>query len=485
MGTAYLILVGIAAIALLLFLVMAFKWPAYIALVAVSVVAAVAAGMPLDEVIPTVIAGMGGTLGSVALLVGLGAMLGGIVEKTGGAEALARSITRKLGEDRVVPALVIAASLISIPIFYDVAFIILVPLIYSFGKAAGHRSPLILGLPIGPLMVYIHNTVPPHPGITAATVSLTGDVGLLMLVGLAISVPVGVVAYFLAKYLNRTVFELSPEIQEHFVHAGADEPIAGIDQNGGGSGGSTGSGGTAAVGAATSTSAPTAPVRTAPGGGEVLFAILLPVAMIAVGTIGNLLFEDGSAEARATAFIGAPAFALLVACVLSYYLLGVRHHWSAGEVTEIMEGALGPAAVVIFVTGAGGVLAKVLTESGIGDALANSLLQTGIPIIVLAFLLSAAFKVSQGSGTVASQTTAALLASTIIGGDYSAIQIVLILVAIGCGANSLTHVNDSAFWITTKYLGLSVADGFKTWSLMGLVLALTGFAMSCLLWLIV
>ena len=482
MGTAFLILVGIAAIALLLILVMVFKWPAYIALVAVSVAAAVAAGMPLDEVIPTVIAGMGGTLGSVALLVGLGAMLGGVVEKTGGAEALARSFTRRLGEDRVVPALVIAASLISIPIFYDVAFIILVPLIYSFGKAAGHRSPLILGLPIGPLMVYIHNTVPPHPGITAATVSLTGDVGLLMLVGLAIAIPVGIVAYFLAKYLNRTVFDLAPEIQEHYLHAGADEPIAGIDQNGSIEGGAGASGTTRSGGATTAT---TTRVKTAPGGGEVLFAILLPVVMIAVGTIGNLVFEPGSGAARATAFIGAPAFALLVACVLSYYMLGVRHHWSAGEVTEIMEGALGPAAVVIFVTGAGGVLAKVLTESGIGDALANSLLQTGIPIIVLAFLLSAAFKVSQGSGTVASQTTAALLASTIIGGDYSAIQIVLILVAIGCGANSLTHVNDSAFWITTKYLGLSVADGFKTWSLMGLVLALTGFAISCLLWLVV
>lgn len=478
MDTGYLIAVGVGAIALLLALVMACKWPAYIALLFVSVAAAVAAGMPLDQVVPTVIEGMGGTLGSVALLVGLGAMLGGIVEKSGGAEALARSIAGKLGEKRVVPAMVLASSLIAIPIFYDVAFIILVPIIYSFGKAAGHRSPLVLGIPIGPLMVYIHNTTPPHPGITAATLSLEGDVGLLMLLGLAIAIPVGLVAYFFGKFLNRKHYQLDPEIQKQFDTAGAADAV--VDPDSGARPDGDGATTTMTIGAETVTTR----AKTLPGGGEVLLAILLPVVMIAAGTIGNLAFDEGTTVWRVTSFIGAPAFALLVAALVAYYMLGVRHHWSAGEVTTIMEDALGPAAVVIFVTGAGGVLAKVLTESGIGDALANALLGTGIPILLLAFILSAAFKVSQGSGTVASQTAAALLASTIIGGDFTAFQVALILVAIGCGANSLTHVNDSAFWITTKYLGLSVADGLKTWSLMGLVLSLTGFTMASLLWLV-
>lgn len=457
----YLIIVGIAAIALLLVMVMVFKWPAYIALLAVSVIAAVAAGLPLNEIVPTLIAGMGGTLGSVALLVGLGAMLGGVIERTGGATALAHTITAKLGEKRLVPALVIAACIISIPIFYDVAFIILVPIIYSFGKAAGHRSPVILGLPMAPLMVYIHNTVPPHPGITAATASLGGDVGLLMLVGLAIAVPVGVVAYFLSKFLNRKHFAVSPEVQESFARGAAEDVQMDV----------TGT---------TATS-----VKTPPSGLAVLFTILLPVAMIATGTIGNMLLDEDSTAWRVTSFIGAPAFALLTAALIAYYLLGVRHNWSTREVTGIMEDALGPAAVVIFVTGAGGVLARVLTETGIGDALASALLGTGIPILLLAFVLAAAFKVSQGSGTVAAQTSAALLASTILSGDFTAIQIALILVAIGCGANSLTHVNDSAFWITTKYLGLSVADGLKTWSLMGLSLSLTGMAVTSVLWLLV
>src|SRR5699024_6095137 len=114
--------------------------------------------------------------------------------------------------------------------------------------------------------------------------------------------------------------------------------------------------------------------------------------------------------------------------------------------------------------------------------IADALLGTGRHILPLSFLLAAAFKVSQGSGTVAAQTVGGILATTILSGDFSVLQVALILVAIGCGSNSLTHVNDSAFWITTRYLGLSVIDGLKTWSVMGLVLALTGFAATSILW---
>lgn len=473
MGATYLISVAIIAIIALLLLVTVLKWPAYIALLAVAVVTALVSGVAPSEVIPLIIDGMGSTLGSVALLVGLGAMLGGILEKSGSAAVIAEEFRKRLGAKRSGIALLLAASLIAIPIFYDVAFIILVPIIYSFARAAGHKNPLIIGLPIAPFMVYLHNTLPPHPGITAATGSLEGDVGVLLLLGLAIAVPVGFVAFYTAKVLNFKQYAMTPEVSEHFHELPASPQTR-----------TTPTGGTDTIEAVELSESKTQR-ETTPALWEVLLCILLPLVLIAVGTISALVLPEDHPALEVTAFLGAPSFALLVAAILSFYLLGIRHKRTGASVGEIMDDALGPAAVVVFVTGAGGVFAGVLTATGIGQAISDALLGTGMHILPLAFLLSAAFKVSQGSGTVAAQTVGGILATTVLSGDYTTLQIALLLVAIGCGSNSLTHVNDSAFWITTRYLGLSVADGLKTWSVMGLVLALTGFSITSALWVLV
>ncbi|WP_145943783.1 GntT/GntP/DsdX family permease [Corynebacterium glyciniphilum] len=487
MGAAYLIVLAIIAIAALLVLVTVLKWPAYIALLAIAVVTALAAGTSPSEVMPLIIDGMGSTLGSVALLVGLGAMLGGILEKSGSAAVLANSFRIRLGEKRSGTALLLAASLVAIPIFYDVAFIILVPIVYSFARMAGHRSPIILGLPIAPFMVYLHNTLPPHPGITAATGSLGGDVGVLLMMGLVIAVPVGFVAVYMAKLLNLKEYVMTPDVTRRFAAVSTSPHAQPIRAGGGDSSGRECDSGDAEI------SGDNFPGNiedesshvTTPATWEVLLCILLPLLMIAIGTVTELVLPEEHPVLEYTSFIGAPAFALLVAAILGYYLLGIRHKRSGMKVSEIMDDALGPAAVVVFVTGAGGVFAAVLTATGIGEAISDSLLATGMPMLPMAFLLAAALKAAQGSGTVAAQTTGGIIAATVLAGDFSTLQIALLLIAIGCGSNSLTHVNDSAFWITTRYLGLSVIDGLKTWSVMGLTLALTGFAITCGLWVVV
>lgn len=468
MSTMYLIGVAVVAIIVLLGLVTWLKWPAYVALIAVAVVTALATGIAPQDVMPLIISGMGSTLGSVALLVGLGTMLGGILEKSGAAAVLAEGFREKMGEKRAGLALLFASSLVAIPIFYDVAFIILVPIIYSFSKAAGYKNPIYVGLPIAPFMVYLHNTLPPHPGISAAAVSLKADLGLTLLVGLVIAIPVGAVAVILGRYLAVRVKSVLPEVQESF------ESFTVLDE------GSKGHGHPELSGSAVGT---TTRVET-PKMWEVALTILLPIALIALGTVTAMVLPEDSEILNITSFLGAPAFSLLVATILAYYLLGVKYGRKNAKVTEIMEEALGPAAVIVFVTGAGGVFAAVLTETGIGKAISEALLATGIHILPLSFLLAAAFKVAQGSGTVAAQTTGGILAATVLSGDFSALQIVLIVVAIGCGSNSLSHINDSAFWITTKFLGLSTADGLKTWSLMGLALAVAGFVSASIAWVV-
>ncbi|EWS81603.1 transporter [Brachybacterium phenoliresistens] len=500
MSTAYLIGVAVLAIAILLFTVMKLRWPAFISLLFVSVLTAVLAGIPIQDVIPTVIEGMGGTLGNVALLVGLGAMLGGIIEKTGGAEIIAHRAAEVLGEKRLGPALLIASGLVAIPIFFDVAFIILVPIIFSFAKAAGHRSPIALGAPVAVLMVFIHNAVPPHPGIVGSTTLLGPEqLGLVTVLGILLAIPMGFLVFFLSgRIMRSTTFSVSPEVAQKYADAGAARFVAaraGAVTVPAGSGGSrdggSGSGAGGAQGASAdadaSSGADAAPARrvTEPSAATVIAMILLPILLIACGTIGKVLLPEGSPALNVLSFLGAPGFALLVAGLLSMYVLGFRHGWGRQDLADVMDGALGPAAIVVFVTGAGGVFAKVLTVSGIGTAVSGLLVDAGVPVLLLAFLLALIFKVAQGSGTVATLTAAGLVQSTVLAGDFSAIQVALIILAIGMGSLALSHINDSGFWIMTRFLGLSVAGGLKTWTLMCTVLGFTGMAIISLAWLIV
>jgi GntP family gluconate:H+ symporter len=475
-----LIAIAVVAIGILLFTVIVMKWPAFVSLLFVSVLTALAGGIAVQDVIPLMIEGMGGTLGSVALLVGLGAMLGGIIEKTGGAEIIALRAAEILGEKRLNIALLVASGIVAIPIFFDVAFIILVPLIFAFAKAAGHRGPVAIGMPVAVFMVFIHNTVPPHPGIVGSTTLLGEDLmGLVTILGIVLAIPMGFLVYFTGKRLtSRPTFVLAPEIQEKYEMANA------ASFGGSGSGAAGGSG---TVGGSSAAGGSDAAGRTErrPSAGLVVGVILLPILMIALGTVGAVVTEEGSTAASVLSFIGAPAFALLVATLGAMYLLGIMYGWGKQQISEVMDGALGPAAIVILVTGAGGVFAKVLTETGVGDAVSGLLLGAGVPILLLAFLVALAFKVAQGSGTVATLSAAGIVQGTVLAGDYSSIEIALIILAIGLGSVSLSHINDSGFWIASKFLGLSVADGLRTWTVMTTILGFTSMIILGLVWIIV
>lgn len=481
MSPLALVFIAIAAVILLLILVIKVNVPAFIALLIVSILTGLVAGVGPAEIIPLVIEGLGGTLGSVALLVGLGAMLGGIIEKTGGAEVLARYFTEKLGEKRVSPALMIASAIISIPIFFDVAFIILIPIIYSFSKAAGMKSPLPLGLPLA-FMLFVHVTVPPHPGIAGSAAVTGGDVGLITLFGLLLCLPVGIVSYFVCKRITAREYPILPNTKKNYDNFGIGEDI----ENSGTGGATPSEGVTGGGGATVATKVNTAAkTTTLPSAGAVLFSVLLPVVLIGIGTVGGFLVDEGSTVSDILKMIGAPAFALLVSSLVALVVLGTTNGWSVKRLAEVMDHALGPAAVVVFVTGAGGVFAKVLTETGIGEAVADLMLGTGMPILLLAFILAAVLRAAQGSATVSAITTAGLLQATLAAGDYSTMQIVLLNLAIGVGAITLSHVNDSGFWIVTRYLGLSVKDGLRTWSPLVTFMGTLGFVFVSIGWLFV
>lgn len=444
-------LLGIAAggIALLLLLIIRWQMHAFVALMLVSLLVALATHIPIGDIIPTLIAGMGGTLGSVAILVALGAMLGRMIEVSGGAASLAGRFTKILGPKRVPAALTAAALVLAIPVFFDVGFIILVPIIYGFSKAAG-LNPIKFGLPIAGIMLAVHVVVPPHPGIVGGAAVLGADVGWITIIALLICLPLAVLAQYTGKWLNRKNYPMLPTTAEQFANFGADiDPAKG---------------------------------KKLPGVGVVLALILVPLLLIMIGTTGATMLPKGDALRGVLTFLGAPVFALMVAVLMSFVLIAKPQGWNRTRTNEVMESALPAAATVILVTGAGGVFAKVLTVSGIGTALSSSLAATGLPLILLAFVISVALRAAQGSATVAILTTCGLLADAITGGGYSAYQVALLCVAIGFGGLGLSHVNDSGFWIVTRYLGLSVADGLRTWTVMTTVLGVAGFLLTWVLW---
>ena len=466
MSALALLAIAAAGVALLLVAVIKFKIPAFLALLVVSVGVALTAGIPLGEIVSTVTEGMGGTLGNVAILVGLGAMLGKMIEISGGAQALAGKFTQMLGPRRVVAALTSAAFLLAIPVFFDVGFIILVPIIYGFARAAG-VNPVKFGLPVGAIMLAIHVVVPPHPGVVGGAGILGADIGWTTVLGLMLCIPVGVLGYFVAQKLNRREYPMLPATAEQFKLFGTGESDVERDSSTGG-------------GTAVDTQ-----VRTAPSPAMIITLIVLPILMIMVGTVGAVLLPEETFGRDLAGFIGSPLIALLTALALAYYFLGIRRGWSSRHTGEVMDSALAPTAIVILVTGAGGVFGKVLTVSGIGTALAEGLAAIGLPVIVMAFILAAVLRASQGSATVAIITTAGLLSASVAAGGYSPVQTALILIAIGFGAFGLSHVNDSGFWIVTRFLGLSVADGLKTWTVLTTILGLAGFILTFVVWMLV
>lgn len=456
MSATVLLILAAGAIAVLLVLVIRARMSAFVSMILVSMVLALAARIPVGDVVQTMLDGMGKTLGTVAMIVGLGAMLGRAIEAAGGAETLADRFTRVLGRHRVVAAVTAASFVLGIPIFFDVGFIILAPIVFGFAHIA-RISPLKIGLPVAATLMTLHVVIPPHPGPVASAATLGVDVGLLTIISMPVCAAVVVAAFYAAR-----LFKVDSIVLEGSPLGSAQESAESAYQPGG---------------------VIARPHATGPG--TVVFLIVEPIAQIMLGTVGQMLTAEGTAAHAVLGFLGSSTTALLTAVLLAYVIIGNQQGWNLEQRGKVLDSALPDVATIVFVTGAGGVFAGVLVASGIGNALAQALAGIHMPIIVTAFVISLALRASQGSATVAILTTGGLLADAVAAGEYSAVQVVLIQMAIGFGALGLSHISDSGFWIVTKYMGLSVKDGLKTWTALSTIAGLVGFVLTGALWLVV
>lgn len=437
---------AIAGMAAILFLILRIKLHAFVALLLGGLLIGVAAGMPLAKVLISVTDGMANTLGVIAVLVGLGAMFGQMLEASGGADALARSLVTRFGEKNAPWSLALTGFLVAIPVFFDIGFIILVPIVYGLTKRTGN-SIISYGLPLLVGLATAHAFIPPTPGPIAVATLLQADIGWVILFGAIAGIPAAVIAGPLfARYVARKVIVGVPD----YMHVERD----------------------------TQPGTPP-PVLLVSG------LIALPLLLIVGNTLSKNLLPESNSVRSILMFIGHPMVALLISTLLCFTLLGTRRGVSAQEVRELASKALEPAGLIILVTGAGGVLKQILIDSGVGAVLGDMLAATSLPALLLAFLTAAILRLMQGSATVAMLAAASLVASIVGDAELSQPKLALMVVAIGAGASIASHVNDSGFWLVNRYLGLTVPQTFRTWTVATTLLSLIGLVMTMLIGLFV
>jgi len=453
------LLLLLAAIGVLLFFILGLRIQAFVSLLVVSIGFGIAAGMdPLDAV-QSVQNGIGGTLGYVATVVGLGAMFGALLEASGGVGNLAKAMTDKASDRGAQWSLAFVGFLISIPIFLDVALIILAPLLIGLARKSG-RTVAYYGLPLTAGLLVTHSFIPPTRGPIAVTELIGADLAWVILVGVACGVPAMILG---GPYWTPIALRLIGQDGTHHSHddephtSPADLDVKPVDET------------------------------LQAGAKAAVIAILIPIMLILLGSTAKYWLGDDNSLRTLLEFFGHPFLALIVAVLVTYYFYGVKKKIPRSKLLNIMTKAMEPAGVVVLITGAGSGFKQILIDSGMGASLADAVNPEAVPIVVFAFLVAVIIRVAQGSATVAMITSAGLTAPVleafIAGGvEYSNFQLALVVIAISSGASVLSHVNDSGFWLVSRYLNLNEGQALKTFTTQTTIFGLVGFVMVLLLW---
>ncbi|MBT6593917.1 MAG: gluconate transporter [Porticoccaceae bacterium] len=429
-----------AGIALLLLLVVKLRVPAFLALLITSLLVGLSSGLEPQQVIDSIKNGMGGTLGFVAIVVGLGAILGQILESSGGIQRIADSLIQSFGSGKIQWSLGVTGFIVAIPVFFDVAFIILAPLLYGLANRSG-RSLLYYAIPLLAGLAITHSFIPPTPGPIAVAELVKADLGWVILFGALAGIPAMIIAGpWFGQFIANRLFVPVPEAHRNQS---------------------------------------TAADVSAPSFAWMSSIILLPLVLIMLATTAPFVLVAESPLLTVVSFLGHPFVALTIATILALIIARKKCDLSREALLNIANKGLEPAGVVILITGAGGAFKQVLIDSGVGQMLASVFIEAQFSVFILGFLIAAITRVAQGSATVAMITGAGLMAPILELQPMSAPSLGLLVIAISSGATILSHVNDSGFWLVSRYLGLSEKDTLKTWTVMTTLISLVGLA-SCL-----
>jgi GntP family gluconate:H+ symporter len=468
-----LVLCGLA-IAILLFTIIKVKLEPFVALLLAGLGLALAAGLPVKDIVGTAIksgdslleTGFGSILGHIAVIIGLGTVLGAILERSGGADVLTKKLLGVFGERGAPIAMGLLGLIFGIPVFFDIGIFVLAPLVYVAAKRGG-KSLVLYAMPMLAGLSMTHAFLPPHPGPVALGGLLEVSLGWLILMGFVCGIPGFIAAGIVwGTYIGkRIIVEVPPEF------------VVELDRGAGDDGVPSPTGGSGTMVKETPKTDRTVETRP-PAVGTIAAIIAIPLVLILGATFGTQLLDEGSALLAVLTFFGTPAVALLIAVLVAFYVLGVRRGASVQELSVITGESLRPVGMLLLVVGAGAFFGKVISATGIGDALAATMSAAGLPVIALAYVISCGLRIAQGSATVAIVTTGGIVAPLVTGGGYSQMAVALIAMAIAAGSIILSHVNDGGFWIISKFFNLTVKQTLQTWTVLETVLSVVSFAVA-------
>jgi GntP family gluconate:H+ symporter len=425
-GQWLLVYAAISIIALIL-LIARYRLNPFITLTLVSLGLGLMAGIPAKDVVFVYEAGVGKTLGHIALVVALGTMLGKMMAESGGAEQIARTMIRWFGEKNVHWAMVFIAFLVGFPIFFEVGFVLLIPIAFNVARRTG-TSMLLVGLPMVAGLSVVHGLVPPHPAAMIAVGEYQANVGRTIFYALLVGIPTAIIAGpIFAKWIApRIHLPAHNPLEEQFIHADTE--------------------------------------RQLPGFGITLATILLPVFLMLLGGWANLIAAPGTALNDFLLFIGNSVVALLIATLVSFYTLGIARGFNRDSILKFSHDCLAPTAGITLLVGAGGGLNRILVEAGIAKEIVTISSDMALTPLMMGWLVAALMRIATGSATVAMSTAAGIVAPIALAAGYSHPE--LLVIATGAGSLILSHVNDGGFWLIKEYFNMTVTQSFKTWTVL-------------------
>ncbi|MBI1354170.1 MAG: GntP family permease [Acidobacteria bacterium] len=434
------------AIGVVLFLIIKLRVNAFGALiVAATTVGALSPNIAMKDVMPEVAASFGRVCGNIGIVIAFAAVVGQCLMESGAADKIVRVFQRALGNASPAYSLVSSGFILSIPVFFDTVFYLLAPLARASRVRSGKNYALYL-MAVAAGATATHALVPPTPGPLAMAEFLNVDIGVMILMGLAVSLPMSLTglafAFFWDKRLN------IPLRDAPGVTVAQLEAMAAQDET------------------------------NLPGFFESILPVILPVLLITSNTLVSSLGVEGPLK-NLTSFVGNPNFALLAAMVVAVRTLARQKGATLVELAPSIERALGSAGLIILITSGGGAFGGMLVKSGIGDAMAQTSQAMGLPTLLLAFVLPGMLKLAQGSGTVSMITASSILAP--LAAQGLPFHPVYLACMIGSGSKLGSWMNDSGFWVYAKMSGLTETETLQTWSILLAVLAFGGGAATLIL----
>lgn len=428
------VLILFIGVVFLLLLIGVIKLNAFTALLLTTLFIGFANGLHTTQILAAVTKGMGDILGSVIMVLGFGVMLGSILTETGATKQISDRLLHVFGIKNAKLALAFTSFCVGLALFYNAGFIVLIPLVFAIAYQT--KLPLVyLTIAMAAPLSVTHGFLPPHPGPVVIANIFNADIGKTLLYGIIVAIPVLLLAAYFFPEIIKKVKASPPKgiFNEEAVQSGSMPSFA-----------------------------------------ISLFTALMPVLLLIVSTLYVHIIKPENDTLRSVfIFIGDPGISLLIAVLFAIVFLGIFRGIKIAALMDKSVASINAIASIILITAAGGALKQILIDSGTGEHITQYFRYSALPPLLLGWLVATVLRIAIGSATVAGLTAAGIVQPLVTSLQVSPELMVL---SIGAGSLMCSHVNDTGFWMFKEYIGLSLKDTFKTWTVMESIIGITGLA---------